>query len=137
WAADWWRSSGLENSRVVALHPGSGTFSLARRWPAERYAVVGAALVDAGHRVLIVAGPGEDALAEEVRAGIAAQRSGAASGPNARGGDRQGPFEDGKAGILGPQTTPRHLGALLRRCDLFVGNDSGVMHLAAAVGIPS
>jgi heptosyltransferase-2 len=113
-ADDWWRSRTLEASSVVALHPGSGTFSLARRWPAERYAVVGAALAGAGHRVLVIAGPGEEALAEEVRAGIG-----------------------GTAAIVAPQTTPRHLGALLRRCDLFVGNDSGVMHLAATVGVPT
>jgi heptosyltransferase-2 len=41
------------------------------------------------------------------------------------------------AGIdLTGQTTMGQLGAVLEGCDAFVGNDSGVMHIAAAVGTP-
>jgi heptosyltransferase II len=46
------------------------------------------------------------------------------------------------AGINGPsislvgKTTTADLPALLSRCQLFVGNDSGAMHVAAAVGLP-
>ncbi|MHB8991877.1 MAG: glycosyltransferase family 9 protein, partial [Chloroflexota bacterium] len=32
--------------------------------------------------------------------------------------------------------TPLHLAATLSRCRLFVGNDSGVMHVALASGVP-
>jgi ADP-heptose:LPS heptosyltransferase len=38
--------------------------------------------------------------------------------------------------VAGPQP-PRRLATLLSGCDLFVGNDSFPMHLAAAVGIPT
>jgi heptosyltransferase II len=40
---------------------------------------------------------------------------------------------------LGPETVPRlrDAAALLERCRLFVGNDSGPMHLAAALGVPT
>jgi heptosyltransferase-2 len=34
------------------------------------------------------------------------------------------------------QTSLREAGALLKRCHLFVGNDAGPMHLAAAAGLP-
>src|SRR5258708_33767877 len=46
------------------------------------------------------------------------------------------------AGIKGPsislvgKTAIADLPALLSRCQLFVGNDSGAMHVAAAVGLP-
>jgi len=46
------------------------------------------------------------------------------------------------AGITGPsiglvgKTAIADLPALLSRCQLFVGNDSGAMHVAAAVGLP-
>ena len=36
--------------------------------------------------------------------------------------------------ILAGKTNIKQLAALLKRCDLFIGNDSGVMHVAAAVG---
>lgn len=51
-------------------------------------------------------------------------------------------FDDIVAGIRGPsisfvgKTSIADLPALLSRCQLFVGNDSGAMHVAAAVGLP-
>jgi heptosyltransferase-2 len=51
-------------------------------------------------------------------------------------------FDDIAAGIRGPsislvgKTSIADLPALLSRCQLFVGNDSGAMHVAAAVGLP-
>jgi lipopolysaccharide heptosyltransferase III len=39
--------------------------------------------------------------------------------------------------VLADALHPRQLGALLSRAGLFVGNDSGVTHLAAAAGAPT
>ncbi len=40
-------------------------------------------------------------------------------------------------GVLIPDTTLKELGALLSRCDLVIANDSGPMHISAAVGTPT
>jgi heptosyltransferase-2 len=107
-----WDRLGLGSEDVVALHPGSGAFSLARRWAPERFAEVGDALASEGKQVAILAGPGEEALAETVRAGM---RS---------------------AGVIMRGLSIRGTAAVLQQCRLLVGNDSGVTHLAAAVQTP-
>ncbi|MFH1485361.1 MAG: glycosyltransferase family 9 protein, partial [Chloroflexota bacterium] len=99
---------------TIALHPGSGEFSLARRWPSDRFAQVAQSLVQRHDAQLVMVGStNERALAEEVARNV------------------QPPPTN-----LAGKTTVRQLAAILKLCHLFVGNDSGVMHLAAAVGTP-
>ncbi len=84
-----------------------------RQWPAAAFAALGRALVGAGHRVVLVGGRGDRALATAVAAEI---------------GD--GVIDAcGKTGIA-------ELGALLRRLDALVTGDTGPMHMAVAVGTP-
>jgi heptosyltransferase-2 len=108
-----WSAYGFEGQEVALLHPGSGTFSVAKRWPAERFGAVADALAAEGLRIGIIAGPGEEPLAERASAAMSSPSSLVRS---------QGGF--------------RALAALLRRARLFVGNDSGVMHGAATMGVP-
>jgi ADP-heptose:LPS heptosyltransferase len=92
----------------VALHPGSG--SPAKNWPAARFARLAAALAD-GRRWLLVEGPA-DAEAARIPAAV----------PGA---------------VRARNLPPRILGALLAEAGIYVGNDSGVTHLAAAWGAPT
>jgi len=97
---------------LVAIHPGSGGYSLARRWSAEGFARVADALVErCGARIILVGTPadGVSQVATLMRA---------------------------EAMNLEGKTNLKQLAAILKRCDLFIGADSGVMHLAAAVGTP-
>lgn len=104
-----------DTSPTVALHPGSGAFSIARRWPVARFAELARALhASEGARILVVTGPGEEPLAWQLLAGL---------------GD-----PDWAAAVF-PET-PRALAETLSGSALFVGNDSFPMHLAAAVGVP-
>jgi ADP-heptose:LPS heptosyltransferase len=91
---------------LVVLHPGAT--DPRRRWPPHRLGEVGAALV--GARVVVAGGPGDDALLEEIRAGL--------------GGAPATVVRPSLPGLLG----------LLERADLMIGNDSGPRHLAEAVG---
>lgn len=108
-----WEAAGLEGHEVVAVHPGSGLFSVARRWPPERFAAVGDALAAEGLHVAVVAGPEEEPVARHVQESMRAQSV-----------------------VLAEVGSPRDLAAILRRCRLFVGNDSGIMHCAATMGVP-
>lgn len=106
------------SDRLAIIHPGGGqnpgTALLAKRWPAERYAALAARLMaQAGATVLIVG-------AEADRPATAAVGSGLRPG---------GAWHD----LTGQLTLPE-LAALCARANLYVGNDSGPLHLAAAVG---
>jgi len=93
----------------VILNPGAGWG--AKMWPAERYAEVATALATDGVRSLINYGPGEEALAVAVEAG-----------------------SSGAARKLSCSVS--ELISLTRRARLFIGGDTGPMHLAAALKIP-
>lgn len=85
-----------------------------RAWHAERFARLAARLRDLhGAGILVVGGPGDRAEAQ-----IVLQAAGSA-GIDAVGA-----------------TSVRQMAALIERCDLFVGNDSGPMHVAAALDVP-
>ncbi|GAC1427918.1 MAG: lipopolysaccharide heptosyltransferase II [Chloroflexota bacterium] len=102
----------LERSLLV-LHPGSGGYSAARRWPAERFAAVARDL--GGHEGLlavVVGGADERGVAAEVAALV-----------------------PGAVSVAGRTEWPV-LAALLEEARLVVANDGGVAHLAGAVGTP-
>jgi heptosyltransferase I len=91
------------------LNPGAGWG--AKQWPAERYGLAARELSDLGLQSLINFGPGEENLVRLVEA-----NSGGAA-----------------KGIACSLT---ELIALTRRASLFVGGDTGPMHLAAALQVP-
>ena len=97
---------------LVAIHPGSGGYSLARRWSAEGFARVADALAEHHDARIVLVGTPADGVSQVA----SLMRSEAVN--------------------LEGKTTPGQLAAILKRCDLFIGADSGVMHLAAAVGTP-
>ena len=104
----------IEERPLVAVHPGSG--GERKNWPAECWSELGLELLARPDRprLLLVGG---EADAKTV-AGLRAAWSGA--------GD-----------VLVAQDLPLPaLGALLARCGRFLGHDSGISHLAAAVGTP-
>jgi ADP-heptose:LPS heptosyltransferase len=98
---------------LIAL--GLGASQAKRRWPIDRFQVVAEALLDVWRDArFLVVGDREDAKAAEMlRLAL---------------GDR----------LLNYAGTCKisRSGALLSRCDLYLGNDSGPMHMAAAAGVP-
>jgi lipopolysaccharide heptosyltransferase II len=110
--ATWLARAGLTNGRMLALAPGAAHAT--KRWPAEYWRVLVGRLLEQGFGVTIVGGSGDAALGDSLAATEAGGRV-----VNA-------------AGQLGLQGT----GAVLRRAMALVSGDTGVMHMAAAVGTP-
>lgn len=102
----------LAGRPLVAIHPGSGGYAPARRWEPAKWAAVADALAARYAAAILLVGTPADG-AEQVAAAMAAP-----------------------ALNLAGRTDLPTLAALLARCDLFLGADSGVMHLATAVGAP-
>jgi heptosyltransferase I len=103
----WLESQSIHD--FVLLNPGAGWG--AKQWPPERYGRFARCLAEAGLKPLVNVGPGEEKLAREVE--------------EAGGGSAQ-PVAGSLSELL----------ALTRRAKLFVGGDTGPMHMAAALGIP-
>ena len=97
----------------IAVSPLSRRFY--KRWPLEKFGQLCGWLQDRfAVRIILIWGPGERLIAERV-----AQLA----GPQILISDQTSSLLD--------------LGALLEGCDLFLGNDNGVKHIATAVGIPT
>ena len=98
-------------SPFVIINPGGGWPT--KLWPAERYGEVADWLwSDRKTKSIVTFGPGEEALAEAVAAGSRA----------------------GSAHTVA--STLKQYVALTRRASLFVGGDTGPLHIAAASGTP-
>ncbi len=113
-AAALWRDVGLPKRTVVALHPGSG--SQTKRWPADRFAHVAWMARDAGYTPLLLAGEADTLALEETQAALAR-------------------LDLTPVIVRGLQVGA--LAAILARCAGYIGNDSGVSHLAALAGVPT
>jgi ADP-heptose:LPS heptosyltransferase len=115
WARDFWKRKGVtleERSKVIVLHPGSG--SKKKVWPLDRFVTLARTLQSHfGSKVLVILGPAEG---PEVRGAFEAIRS--------------------TEFIMAKGLTLLQLGSVMEGCWFYVGNDSGVSHLAAALELP-
>jgi heptosyltransferase-1 len=102
------KSLGLAGSAIAILNPGAGWG--AKQWAPRRYGELATALASRGLRVVINYGPGEETLAQEA---VSASAGSAVA------------FSSSISELL----------ALARRSELFVGGDTGPMHLAALLGV--
>jgi heptosyltransferase-2 len=102
-----------QTNGLIAFAPGAAW--VFRRWPAERFIELGKWLQDTYNvSVLIFAAKIEEDLACRVEKGLRKE----------------------KTLNLAGKTTLREMAAFFKHCKLFIGNDSGPLHIATAAGIP-
>jgi lipopolysaccharide heptosyltransferase II len=111
-AAEVFSAAGFVGQPVIALCASSGNSEL-KQWPPERFAELAAELCRLDAFFVSLGGPGEDAI-------------------GARSIENLGPAALNLCG----KTTLTQMAAVLRGCDLLISNDTGPMHIAAAVGTP-
>ena len=100
------------DSLLVAIGPGAGAPK--RQWPLESYGQIGKWLQDQYQaKVIIIGGPDDQFMGRELQ-------------------NKLGHLALDATG----KTTLRQTAALLKRCALYIGNDAGPMHMAAAAKIP-
>ena len=101
----------LGSSPFVLMHPAAALFT--KQWDAKNFARIAEMMSERGLRMVAVVAPGETRVLDDLRS---------ATDANIVGFDK----------LTLPEIT-----ALASRSELFVGNDSGIAHIAAAVDTPS
>ena len=103
--------AGLDDRKIALVHPAAAFAT--KQWPAENFARVGEFLAERGFAPVAITAPQESAVLESLLKELSVPVLS---------------FND----LSLPEVT-----ALATRSQLFVGNDSGIAHIAAAVGTPS
>ncbi len=101
-------------SPLIAIHPGTSSKTSYKRWFPERYARLADRLIrELKATILFTWGPGESDWVKGIQRNME------------------------ESSILGPQThSLTQLGEVYRNCDLYIGGDTGPMHIASLMGIP-
>lgn len=112
-AAERLAQSGVQpHDFVLGINPGA-SYGSAKRWYPDRFAQVARHLSQTwGAKVVIFGGPGETAIAADIEQNL-----------------------EGTVNVAGT-TSVREMMALIKRCNFFITNDSGPMHVAAAFSVP-
>jgi ADP-heptose:LPS heptosyltransferase len=118
WLDEWWKVRVPEDATrpVVAIHLGVGPSAQYRRWPMERFVDLAYSFskIKRDATFILTGSRGEQPLIAEFQNRF--------SGKSVDASD---------VGEL------EHTATLLRRCDLMISADTGIMHLAAAMGTPT
>ena len=115
-AADYLEKNNIkENEFVVGFHPGCATLKnhIKRRWEPEKFAELGIKLIkEKNAKVLLFGGPEEEELKSTIKSKI----------------DSENSF------IVKTEKFLQSI-AIMKRCNVFVTNDSALMHVASALGL--
>ena len=112
--------SGEIPKKLLALCPGA-EFGPSKQWPADHFATSAADLIALGWRVVILGSRGDAAIAQEIREGIV---------------NRLGPERAEHCVNVAGETTLEEAIDLMAACTAALSNDSGLMHVAAALDLP-
>jgi O-antigen biosynthesis protein len=100
---------------VVAMHPGAGNIS--KQWPQKHFSALIDLLVENNNvNIMLVGGPDDVEIADQLMSVV---------------------LHKGAIASMAGRTSLADLPPLLKNCALYIGNDSGPKHVAAAVGIPT
>ncbi len=98
---------------VLGINPGA-SYGSAKRWYPDRFAQVARHLAEQwSAKIIIFGGPGETTISADIESRL-----------------------EGTAVNVAGKTSVRELMALIKRCNFFITNDSGPMHIAAAFDVP-
>jgi len=115
-AANYFNESHIgENELLVGFHPGCATLKnhIKRRWEPEKFAELGKRMIEnRSARILIFGGPEEKDLKEKISSLINSE----------------------KVKVVNAESLTMS-SAIMKRCNVFVTNDSSQMHIAAALGV--
>ncbi|MFV1952011.1 MAG: glycosyltransferase family 9 protein [Nitrospinota bacterium] len=98
---------------VIGIHPGSEERLSFKRWSPEKFAEIADILSKQGKKIIFLGGVKENPLIRDIMDHMHSD-----------------------AIDLSGKLTLRETAAVIKRCDLFISNDTGLMHIAAAFDVP-
>jgi len=104
------KQAGLADSKIALIHPAAAFAT--KRWATENFARVAEYVAERGYAPVAIAAPNEAQIIEDL-------------------------LREASVNILDLNLSLPEVTVLAARSQLFVGNDSGIAHIAAAVGTPS
>ncbi len=115
-AEGFFEENGLKNSLIIGFHPGCSTLKnhINRRWPPMYFSSLAKKILREfeDSKILIFGGKDENSLKNKIHADIASERA-----------------------LIVNTDSLAETAALIKRCNYFVTNDSGLMHIAAAMNV--
>jgi heptosyltransferase III len=111
-AAEWLAAKGWKGEKLIAVHPGAG--GMVKRWGLDGFRNLARQICSADYSILILEGPAECGLGKDLQAGLPSGYT-----------------------YLAETVSLPLLSGLLTCSSAFAGNDSGVAHLAAGLGVPT
>lgn len=100
--------------KLIAIHPGARRAD--KLWDSKKYAIVAELLIRKYNaKLLVISGPGEESIGNEVISEIKSRNSVAHV----------------------KDLNIRQVAGIIKHCDLFTGNDSGLFHIAVALDVPT
>lgn len=136
-AQNFWETHNLAGKPVLGVHPGSV-------WPTKRwggFADVARMAADWGATLLVFGGPGEEVTASAVAAAAEPTKIPVATLSADPAAEKTTGMQAGGEGVaqvydLGGKLSLPQLAACIKRLTVYVGNDSGPLHLAWVQGTP-
>lgn len=105
----------VAGDKLIIVNVNASEVAYERRWPIENFArLADAAASETGARIVLIGGPGEEEYVGRMEAAMVE-----------------------KAVNLAGRTTIGQMVELIGRCALFISNDSGPLHVAVAMGVPT
>lgn len=117
WSKEWYQNQNIaDNALVIGFHPGTAVFKnhIKRRWEPEKFSLLAKTLIEKHHAaIMLFGGKEESELRQKINQGA-----------------------DNKAIIVNTNSLMQSI-ALMKRCNVFISNDSALMHVAGALQLPT
>ncbi|HET7153597.1 MAG TPA: glycosyltransferase family 9 protein, partial [Candidatus Kapabacteria bacterium] len=117
WSEEWYKSQNInKGALVIGFHPGTAVFKnhVKRRWEPDKFSLLAKALIEKHNAtIMLFGGKEESELRDQINKGA-----------------------DNRAIVVNTSSLMQTI-ALMKRCNLFVSNDSALMHVAGALQLPT
>lgn len=111
-AEDFFNGNNINNKMIIGIIPAGGWES--KRCDKEKWVEISSAAVKKFNcKILVLWGPGDESDAEYIKSSL------------------------GNDCIIAPKSSLTQMAALIAKCKIVIANDSGPMHISAALGIPT